>query len=710
MIEPFHAASLPRTFNAIDPPLNYDEQLGLTFTQDFSSISYNVTAIQQVYEYGYGPAYLLNGLSNQGYWYQVGISWNWGGPYAYSGYSPGFNAIYAVFAPNGTEVYPTGGGAVLVSLSVNQGDIVQLSLYFSGGNVVMYVYDSNTGVTSWEIYTSQGATYFVGLQNNIANSQGFFTGLMTEQYHANPYYGNMLKVVYSDKTFAKSSAWMWIDEFNVVNRTQVLFYDSTLVLFSNPTQLQSFVSNGATEYSDAYEFITGAIGMVTLTLSYSIQGGGSTYSPPILAYFSNGIEQTATLSTSPTTYYLDSGSTWTVNNLLQGSSSTERWETNQPTSGTASVALTLILVYYHQFFVAFNYNIVSGGSGYSAPTISYQNFGSPMTTNAGSSAWVDAGSTYNYQNPLPGSSTSERWYSPSVKGEIKSAGAVSASFYHQFNITFSFSVLYGGVPIAPQVNYTSLGSPLLQNATVPGTSAWLDAGTVYTYPQALFGSTKTERWLTTSQLTATVSSSERVSPIYVHKYYVTIESNSPSAGSASLPSGWYNATSSISVSPKASAGWKFESWAGNGTGSYSGTSGVATINVYAPINETLVFYPGLRVNVEGEGSVTYSYGSTSGTLSAGNITTAYVPIGTAVALSASPSLFIYSFNGWTGAANSTSNLVSLTVSSPLTVQASFGYNYVAIGGIAGVGAAIVLAAVYFIKRKKHKSNETQDVS
>ncbi len=271
MTTPFHAPSLLRTPNAVTLP-EYDEQLGLTLTQDLSSISYNVTAVQQDYEHSFGaanktgPAYLLNGLSDQGYWYQVGLSWDWCGPdpcfVTVSGtvvqYAPGFNAIYAVFASNRTEVYPAGGGAVLVSLSVNQGDSVLLSLNFSCGNVVMYVHDWNTSATSWETYSSQGATYFVGLRNSERNSQGFFTGLMTEQYHDKPYYGNMQEVVYSDMTDAKASAWMWIDEFNSVNSTEVLFFDSRLVSFTDPTQFQSFFSHGETEYSNAYQFITGA--------------------------------------------------------------------------------------------------------------------------------------------------------------------------------------------------------------------------------------------------------------------------------------------------------------------------------------------------------------------------------------------------------------------------------------------------------------------
>ena len=55
----------------------YDEQLGTTFTQDASSLAYTVIAVAQTGTDNYGPAYLLNGLGNTGYWYQVGLSYNW---------------------------------------------------------------------------------------------------------------------------------------------------------------------------------------------------------------------------------------------------------------------------------------------------------------------------------------------------------------------------------------------------------------------------------------------------------------------------------------------------------------------------------------------------------------------------------------------------------------------------------------------------------
>ena len=103
----FHAASANLSGNAsvaASSGAAIDEQIGMTFTQSFASLTYNVTAVAQQESDNYGPAYLLNGLTNSGYWYQIGLSWNWaeeGG-----GYDAGFHVNYNVFNNKGTVVLP----------------------------------------------------------------------------------------------------------------------------------------------------------------------------------------------------------------------------------------------------------------------------------------------------------------------------------------------------------------------------------------------------------------------------------------------------------------------------------------------------------------------------------------------------------------------------------------------------------------------------
>ena len=128
-------------------PSNTTNRLGITFSQNFTSMEYNVTAVEQNDPtLDNGPAYLLSGLSNSGYWYQAGLSWNWS-----PGQIPGigFNMNYEVFAPSGRLDLPASSGAGLLSFSgpINQGDRVLVRLYFANSNVIMAADDENTGAS-----------------------------------------------------------------------------------------------------------------------------------------------------------------------------------------------------------------------------------------------------------------------------------------------------------------------------------------------------------------------------------------------------------------------------------------------------------------------------------------------------------------------------------------------------------------------------------
>jgi len=248
---------------------NYDEQLGMTFTQDFTSLEYNVTAVEQVDPIlNTGPGYLLSALSSTGYWYQVGLSWNWD-----PGQTPGtgFAMSYEVFDQFGNSIFPNNGGGGLSSFSgtINPGDNVTLNLYFTGaGSVVMVAEDMKTGASAEVSFSAEGGSAFVGQPNGVATSEGYFTGLMTEWYHGQPYYSNPAEVIYSSN-FSISSAWLWMDEFDANSGTTVFASSASAVntFSASPAQLQEFSYQGITEYGDAYRFITGGASNSTITSS-----------------------------------------------------------------------------------------------------------------------------------------------------------------------------------------------------------------------------------------------------------------------------------------------------------------------------------------------------------------------------------------------------------------------------------------------------------
>ncbi|MEM0131115.1 MAG: hypothetical protein QXN74_03250 [Saccharolobus sp.] len=120
-----------------------DEQLFIALNSYLvtTNMSAYVKVIAQSSISGYGPAYLINAITNNGWWYQLGVAYNW--PYSNGSYDPGFHLIYMVWASNGSPVI----GPCLVNFNgqVNSGDEVLLEMYFSGSNIILSAYDIYTG-------------------------------------------------------------------------------------------------------------------------------------------------------------------------------------------------------------------------------------------------------------------------------------------------------------------------------------------------------------------------------------------------------------------------------------------------------------------------------------------------------------------------------------------------------------------------------------
>jgi hypothetical protein len=709
---PALARAQPQNAQAAQTSASYDEQIGMTFTQSFTSMAYNVTAVQQSGTGGYGPAYLLNGLSDKGYWYQVGLSWNWN-----PGYYPGtgFDMVYEVWNSSGSSIFPSNGGGGLLTLSgpVNQGDIVLLSLYFTGnGLVVMRVHDWNTGASASETYQAEGATYFAGSQYSTSNSKGFFTGLMTEEYHTAPYYGNEAPVRYTDPQFALISAWMWIDEFQCLNSscssTNVLFQGSTNgpVTYSDPSLLQGYSLDGATEYSNAYGLVTGNLNLVPLTVSFASANGQQPPIGPTFTYVSEGIQKSVSLSTIPATYYVDNGSQWSVSQSFAGSGAGERWATESPTSGTAASPVRLVITYYDQFLVSFGYTISGGGSGYSDPEVTYYQYGRAQSAAAGRGAgtdeWADAGTSYSYTAQLSGAAAGERWATGSASGTVTSARTISPVYYHQYSVLFGYSLVPASAG-APEVtvSFYSLGSAETTTAMAAGTTEWADAGKEFAYRKDIPAQGSGARWHAYSGVKGAVDGPLSVSPTYFLQFYVHVSSNSERGGTVYTRAGWYNASGGVPLLASASPGWSFAGWRGAGAGSYTGnsTSAVAEL-VSGPVNETAVFEPGLTVRAESGLTVEVTYAGGGYTVAEGSTRILYVPLNATVTLTAKPASFLYAFGGWGGAASGSSQTATLVVQGPESVSASSTYSS---GAVAALGAAVVATAVlvvYLARRRR----------
>jgi hypothetical protein len=384
-----------------------------------------------------------------------------------------------------------------------------------------------------------------------------------------------------------------------------------------------------------------------------------------------------------------------LTNPLIGSTPNERWQTNQQTSYATTSSQTIVFSYYEQYSVSFNYQVV--GSGGTPPQIAYYEFGTQQATSPNIQVWIDANSEYEYQNPLPDSTTSERWSSPQSTGVVTSASNYLSSFYHQYLVQFDYSIIDGGLGYSsPIVNFTAFGHT---SSVIANASEWVDTDTPYSFPRILGGSTDKEKWIGTPSISGSITSSTTLTIPYQHQVYVTVQSADASGGVVSPPSGWYNASSSFELSANANSGWRFEDWTGTGAGSYFGVENTTSIVTLSPIIENAEFYPGLTVSDVGYGGVTYEWAGGKSTIGSGS-RTLFVPVGTDVSLVATPSSMFFVFNGYTGAINSTEAASSIGVVSPITVKASFAPNYPVIGGLIGGVALVILGSVFYLRRRR----------
>lgn len=228
---------------------NYDEQVGVTFMDNYTSLAYYVTAVPQSEQGGNGPSYLLNGFSNTKYWYQAGISYNF-----FNSPSPaGFVASLECWSPQGQVIFNN----VTYTMPIYSGDEVLISMYFNESKIDMFVEDMNTNSFTSTVCDTGGGTHFVsgGSISEGGNNHVFeFTGLMTEWYHLEPFYGDIEKATYAPYNSSSLShipAQLWVGEFYCYEQPCVggktsLFYNST----SSPVRTSSsytFSSDGASE-------------------------------------------------------------------------------------------------------------------------------------------------------------------------------------------------------------------------------------------------------------------------------------------------------------------------------------------------------------------------------------------------------------------------------------------------------------------------------
>lgn len=463
-----------------------------------------------------------------------------------------------------------------------------------------------------------------------------------------------------------------------------------------------WVALGESDFSTDY--VLSASPQLPLTLSYAVSDGSSMGQPPVLTYISGGRAVSATLSLVPSTFMVDTGTRWSVTYVVHpaGGGGEERWITASGANGTATAALSRVLVFFHQFVATASASAIGGGWPV-PPSLQGQAEGKGVTLALGVAPvqlWLDAGTTWTTTNPVGGPTQTSRWDAGSgASGTVVGPSTIAPAYTHQYLVSIESVFVGGGNPGGVSFNYSQVGA--LNEGLVPagGVSVWIDAGGTLIIGSTSQGSGLTERWYSNDMLTSVVTSAENVTATFHHQYHVTVGTD-PATAPPPLPaSGWSDAGSLLTLSSPQDPSWRLVGWVGEGTGAYTGGANSTVLTVSAPIVETASFYPRLDIVASGAGSVEYSFGTTKGTVSSGSTTTLFVPPGTQVTLTALPSVF-QALSGWAGSSGASGDTITVSPVSPVRVTASFSPNIVELGGVAALAVVVVAVVAVALRRRR----------
>ena len=267
-------------------------------------------------------------------------------------------------------------------------------------------------------------------------------------------------------------------------------------------------------------------------------------------------------------------------------SGTERWALTATDTKTVSGTGTLSESgYYHQYVITFGYSVVNDvvNAITSGNQIgSYTQFGAATgIINSGATYgavtpsfdWVDAGTnTVSYTTYTNGAGT-ERWalLAGTNSYSVSSSTTVSEqNYYHQFKITFGYSVANDASSIASGLvigNYYQFGASYQITSTGVGTGVspsvgtWVDSGARKVDYQTVTASSTTERWalLNSPQNHDVTASGTLAQSNYFHQFEVSAL-YSTSDGSTPFPvvtlSGTqFGATSTLPLTTTAQFTW-----------------------------------------------------------------------------------------------------------------------------------------------------------
>ena len=289
------------------------------------------------------------------------------------------------------------------------------------------------------------------------------------------------------------------------------------------------------------------------------------------------------------TVWTDSGTAVTFPATSANSGLSEQWYIGSPVSLTLTTGgNTYTEAYVDQVSNAFT---AIGLSGSDSVVLTDTYLGAPSTIvlNSGNdwsaSAWSDSGYAVTFPASSALSTSTERWSigSPySTAALTLGDGTYSQTYYHQFEVTASYSTSDGSTPSAAvTLSGTAFGSSSLTALTTTPTGVWLDAGSSWSVNSPIIAGSGTEQWIATTGTSGTVGSATVVDPSYDHQYYLTVTS----AYGSTTGSGWYNSgttayagLTSGTVSGGIGTQYVFAGWGTDASGTNYAQSVAITMN------------------------------------------------------------------------------------------------------------------------------------
>ena len=648
-----------------------------------------------------------------------------GSRWTISGQLPGSNSTYRWATPVSTGTARTGLVNVTYYLQLS---VSLLVTTMDGGkatpvvNFTQYgtpLLDRPSGQTVWidngtqysysaVVGTSRPGERYIGVGTLSGNATGpgavtvtyFHQRLLTANYSLSggsgmkpPVLTGVAEGSAESTVLSTNSSQVWLDSG--------LPYNATQQVNVSPNERWSSETAAGTVSSDLNITFRYYL-QYTLQSSFTVVGGQSP-SQPVLNFTFYGTHERIATQESPVTVWADAGSSFAMNALLQGSSASERWVSNQTTSGTLDSPAELSPAYYHQYLVQIGYSLRGKGAP-ASPVLTYVSMGTENTvTPSYLPLWADGESRVLLTQTLQGSSQGTRWELGGQVPQVLSA-PITENFTYYLQVAAQISVdVTGGGSFPGSVGFfTSLGNTV--SIPLNSTTYWLDRGSTWGFQANVTGRTG-EMWvLVGTHPTGTATAPLSLTLTYQHEFEV-VTSLGPYGGghvttSPSNSTQWVPYDQQVSLSAINDSGWEFGYWLGN----QNLTSSSVALKIEGFVNETAVFYPEVTVISQSGGTVRVVGDNSSGTASPSKPFVGYETPGSALTVYATPSNSISQFDSWAGTSTGTRNPLTIAVNGPSQVSAAFSTStlnlLILVGGVALVSVGVLIAFLEFRKGRK----------